>query len=96
MRSPRPLACGLLAKMSWTASVCMAISKWVRFVVALEDMGAAVAGSSELTGSVEVQGLRQAVTPADVIEDTEAAVECFPGDRTGRRAAYRWRRRWRG
>ena len=45
------------------------------FIVTLEDMGAAMAGGSELAGFVEVQGLREAVTPGDLVENTEAAVK---------------------
>ena len=40
-------------------------------------MGTAMAGRSELTGVVEVEGFGEAVTPADVKEDIKAALECY-------------------
>ncbi len=49
------------------------------FVVALEGMGAAVAGSVKLAGAVEVEALGQAVATADVGEHFEAGIACLLG-----------------
>jgi hypothetical protein len=46
-------------------------------VIALGDMGAAMAGGRELSGPVEVESFGQAVAMEDVVEDRKAAVEGF-------------------